>query len=86
VKLKFTGRAWADYGWWQTQDRKIVKRINELIKDIERNGHAGIGKPEALRNNYQGWWSRRISEEHRLIYKIVDDEIWILSCRLHYGR
>ena len=82
--------AWADYLYWQTQDRRVVKRINELIKDIARgaaNGtpHEWIGKPEALKHGLHGYWSRRITDEHRLIYKVAGDEIRIAACRYHYG-
>ena len=76
--------AWKDYIYWQTEDRKILKRINQLVKDIERSPYNGIGKPEALKHNFQGWWSRRIDETNRLVYRIVDDSIEIASCRLHY--
>jgi toxin YoeB len=78
--------AWDDYLWWQVQDRKVMKRINDLIKDIDRNGNEGIGKPEPLKHGFQGYWSRRINDEHRLIYKIKDDEIRIAACRYHYGK
>ena len=81
----FDDSAWSDYLWWQVQDRKVLKRINLLIKDVERNGNEGIGKPEALRHQFSGWWSRRITDEHRLVYKLTDDSIVIASCRYHYG-
>lgn len=77
--------AWDDYLWWQTQDRKTLKRINVLIKDIARNGNEGIGKPEALKHGLSGYWSRRITDEHRLVYQLVGDEIRIAACRYHYG-
>ena len=77
--------SWADYEWWQTQDRKIVKRINALLRDIARTGNEGIGKPEPLKHGFQGYWSRRITDEHRLIYKVDGDEIRIAACRYHYG-
>lgn len=77
--------AWADYEWWQTQDHRIVTRINALLKDIARSPDAGIGKPELLKHGFQGYWSRRITDEHRLIYKVVDDEVRIAACRYHYG-
>jgi toxin YoeB len=77
--------AWDDYLWWQTQDRKIFKRINTLIKDIERRGNKGIGKPETLKHGFEGYWSRRISDEHRLVYKNTEDEIRVAACRYHYG-
>ena len=78
--------AWADYVWWQAQDRKVLKRINQLIADVQRNGNEGIGKPEPLKHGFQGYWSRRITDEHRLVYKIADDEIRIAACRYHYER
>lgn len=77
--------AWEDYVYWQTQDKKTLKRINSLIKDIDRNGYAGIGKPEPLIGNWSGYWSRRIDEKNRLVYKIVGDTIRIAQCRTHYG-
>ncbi|MGO4955743.1 Txe/YoeB family addiction module toxin [Luteococcus sp. Sow4_B9] len=78
--------AWEDYLWWQTEDRRTLRRINQLIKDIARNGNEGIGKPEALKHGLSGYWSRRISDEHRLVYKVVGEEIRIAACRYHYGR
>lgn len=78
--------AWADYLYWQTQDKKTLKRINELIKDIERNGNLGIGKPEPLKGNLSGLWSRRIDEYNRLVYRIREDMFEIVSCRNHYGK
>ena len=83
-RISFEGRGFEDYLYWQTTDKKLLKRINLLIKDIERNGYDGIGKPEALKHDYQGYWSRRIDEEHRLIYKIDGDTIHIVACRFHY--
>lgn len=78
--------AWDDYLWWQTEDRRTLKRINLLIQDIARNGNEGIGKPEALKHGMSGYWSRRITDEHRLVYKVVGDEVRVASCRYHYGR
>lgn len=80
----FTTIGWEDYCYWQTNDKKILKKVNELIKDIERNGNEGIGKPEPLKYDLDGYWSRRISPEHRLIYKIDTENIYILQCRGHY--
>ena len=80
----FTDRAWEDYLYWQSQDKKTLKRINQLLQDIDRNGHEGIGKPEALRNELSGWWSRRIDSCHRLVYRIESDKIIIAQCRAHY--
>ena len=86
MRLVFSGQAWEDYLWWQAQDRRVLKRINTLIEDVARNGNEGIGKPEALRHDFAGYWSRRITDEHRLVYKLVDTEIRIAACRYHYGR
>ncbi|MGW1813970.1 Txe/YoeB family addiction module toxin [Streptomyces sp. NPDC002125] len=86
MKLVWHESAWVDYVWWQTQDRKVLKRINALLQDIDRNGNEGIGKPEPLRHDFHGYWSRRISDEHRLIYRVIEDEVRIVSCRYHYGR
>ena len=78
--------AWADYLYWQSQDKKTLKRINQLIQDIERNGVlTGLGKPEALRGNLQGEYSRRIDDVNRLVYHMEDGRIYILYCRGHYG-
>ena len=75
----FSDDSWADYLYWQTQDKKTLKRINSLLQDIERNGHNGIGNPELLKR-LSGYWSRRINEKDRLVYKIVDGAIWIAQC------
>ena len=82
----FSDNAWEEYTSWLTEDRKILKRINELQKDIERNGHKGLGKPEPLKHNFTGYWSRRITDEHRLIYSIDENNINIISCRYHYKK
>jgi len=76
--------AWADYLYWQTQDKKTLKRINQLIKDIERNPHEGIGKPEPLKGNLSGFWSRRIDEQNRLVYRIQGEDCQIAQCKGHY--
>ena len=81
----FTDNAWKDYIYWETEDKKTLKRINRLIDDISRNGNHGLGKPELLSGDLAGFWSRRINDKDRLIYKIRDNEIIILSCRYHYG-
>lgn len=80
----WTDAAWDDYMYWHGQDKKTVKRINMLINDIDRNPFDGIGKPEPLKHNYQGYWSRRIDEVNRLVYQINDGNIYIFSCRYHY--
>lgn len=77
--------AWEDYLYWQMQDKNILKRINQLVKDISRNPFEGIGKPEPLRGKLSGFWSRRIDEEHRLVYAMEDNAILIFSCRGHYN-
>lgn len=84
--LVWNEAAWEDYLWWQTEDRRTLKRINQLITDIVRNGNEGIGKPEALNPGLSGYWSRRITDEHRLVYKVAGDEVRIAACRYHYGR
>jgi toxin YoeB len=86
VKLVWDPNACEDYLWWQAQDRRVLKRINQLIRDVIRNRNEGIGKPEPLKHDFAGYWSRRITEEHRLVYKIAEDEIRIAACRHHYGR
>jgi toxin YoeB len=81
----WSDKAWEDYLYWQTQDKKTLKRINKLIKDIDRNEYEGIGKPEPLGENYYGFWSRRIDEKNRLVYRIKKNNIEIAQCRTHYG-
>lgn len=76
--------AWDDYMYWQTKDKKTLRRINQLIKDIERNGNEGIGKPEPLKKNLSGWWSRRIDSKNRIVYRINNDKIEIAQCESHY--
>ena len=82
--ITFSDESWNDYVYWQKTDKKILKRINMLIKDIQRNPFEGIGKPESLKHQFQGCWSRRIDKEHRLVYEITDSSIRIVSCRFHY--
>ncbi|MCU0351924.1 MAG: Txe/YoeB family addiction module toxin [Flavobacterium sp.] len=84
MKFVFTELSWEDYLYWQKNDKQKIKRINELLKDISRHPYEGIGKPEPLKFNYSGFWSRRIDEEHRLIYRVVDDEVQIAKCKFHY--
>ena len=84
MKFVFTELSWEDYCYWQKNDKQKMKRINERLKDISRNPFEGIGKPEPLKFNYAGFWSRRIDEEHKLIYRVIDDEIQIVKCRFHY--
>ena len=84
MELVWQNNAWEDYCYWQKQDKKILERVNELIKDCLRSPFKGIGKPEPLKGNYAGCWSRRITQEHRLIYKINERRLHILQCRYHY--
>ena len=84
MKLTFTEAGWADYLWFQEVDKKLLKRINTLIKEIQRSPFEGIGKPEPLKANLSGYWSRRINTEHRLVYKVTEDNITIVACRFHY--
>jgi toxin YoeB len=84
MRLVFVDESWEDYLYWQKIDKKILSRINKLIKEIVRHPFEGIGKPEPLKHKYSGLWSRRIDGEHRLIYQVKDDEIRIIKCRFHY--
>jgi toxin YoeB len=84
VKLLFAEEAWEDYLYWQKQDRKMVERINKLIQEIQRNPHGGIGKPEPLKHALAGFWSRRITDEHRVVYKVEGDALLIAQLRYHY--
>jgi len=85
MNLIWSERSWADYLYWQKTDKKMTKKINELLRDVKRSPFEGIGKPEPLRHELQGCWSRRINDEHRLVYKPYDDAIAIVSCRYYYG-
>lgn len=84
LNLKFTDEAWDSYIYWQTQDKKTLKRINNLIKDARRNPFAGIGKPEPLLYNLSGCWSRRIDDKNRVVYEVIDNELLVVSSRHHY--
>lgn len=84
MKYIFAEQAWEDYLYWQKTDRKILERINTLIKEIARQPFSGIGKPEPLKNALAGYWSRRINDEHRIVYKIVDGSLFIAQLRYHY--
>jgi toxin YoeB len=84
MKISFTDESWEDYLYWQKTDKSILKKINDLIKDISRDPFDGIGKPEPLRFQLKGCWSRRIDQEHRLVYEYVNKEIRIIACRFHY--
>lgn len=80
----WTEIGWSDYEYWQEQDKKTLKRINSLIKDIKRNSYIGLGKPEPLKHDFQGFWSRRIDDTNRLVYKIEENTLIIVQCRSHY--
>ena len=82
--LRFTDQCWNDNLYWQDQDKRTLKRINVLIKDAQRNPFSGIGKPEPLKGNLTGCWSRRIDETNRLVYRVDEDALTIISCRYHY--
>jgi len=84
MKILFSLKAWDDYLYWLEVDKKTTRKINALIKDISRTPYEGIGKPEPLRHGLAGYWSRRIDEEHRLVYKVEDDTLKILQARYHY--
>lgn len=84
MKYVFVDESWEDYLYWQNTDKKKLRKINELLKDIARNPFDGTGKPEPLKHKYSGFWSRRIDDEHRLIYKYEDNEVQIAKCRFHY--
>ena len=85
MRLLWEETAWEDYLYWQTQDKKTMKRINALIKDMQRNLFEGIGKPEPLKGNCNGWWSRRIDEKNRIVYREKDGVVIIASCKGHYN-
>lgn len=84
-RLTWTAAAWSDYVWWQGQDRKALKRINLLLQDTLRQPFEGLGKPEALRENLSGFWSRRIDDVHRLVYTVDGSDVVVIACRYHYG-
>lgn len=84
MKLVFADEAWDDYLYWQKQDRKTLDRINKLIQEITRDPFVGVGKPEPLKHALSGWWSRRISDEHRIVYRLEGDQLWIAQLRFHY--
>ena len=86
MKLTFSSAAWADYLYWQSADKKILKRINTLVKDISCYPYKDLGKPEQLKHGLMGYWSRRINDEHRIIYKVQNDMLFIAQLRYHYGK
>jgi toxin YoeB len=83
-KLTFSDEAWDDYLYWQDTDRSMLRRINQLIKDVRRSPYEGIGKPEALKHQLAGWWSRRIDSEHRFVYRVTEQAVEISNLRNHY--
>ena len=84
MKLVFAEQAWEDYLYWQEHDRKLLERVNLLIRETSRTPFTGIGKPEPLRGSLAGWWSRRINREHRFVYRLSGDSLLIAQCRYHY--
>lgn len=84
MEIKFLNNAWEDYLYWQKIDKKVLKKLNLLIKECQRHPFEGTGKPEQLRENLSGWWSRRITGEHRIVYKIDGNDLIILQCKKHY--
>lgn len=82
--IKFTEKAFEEYLYWQLQDRKTLKRINSILKDISRNPYEGIGKPEGLKGNLSGYWSRRIDDKNRLVYRVKNEQIEVYQCKNHY--
>ncbi len=84
MKLVFSEQPWADYLYWQKQDKRTLERINKLIQEVMRHPTEGIGKPEPLKHALAGWWSRRINDEHRMVYKLEGNALWIAQLRYHY--
>ncbi len=84
MRIVFAAQAWEDYLYWQAHDRKVLDRLNALIKESSRTPFTGTGKPEPLRGDLSGWWSRRITQEHRLVYRPKDGDLQIAQCRYHY--
>lgn len=84
MRLIWLPNGWKDYVYWQENDRKILQRVKELIRDALRHPFSGIGKPESLKNSLNGWWSRRMTQEHRLIYRVEGESLLIMQCRFHY--
>ena len=86
MRYVFLSRGWEDYSHWIETDRRMLRRLNRIIEDCARSPFAGIGKPEPLMGDYAGWWSRRIDGEHRLVYRVVGDDLLIAQCRYHYHK
>ena len=85
MQILWDERGWEEYLWWQSQDKKTLRKINALIKDMQRFPYEGIGKPEQLSGNLSGWWSRRIDDDNRIVYKVMDGNLVIANCKSHYG-
>ena len=83
--ISFVEKSWEEYNFWQTEDKKVFKKIQRLIKETIRDPFGGIGKPKPLKNNLNGYWSKRITDEHRLVYKVEQNQLIIISCRYHYN-
>ena len=86
MNVAFLSQGWEDYLHWQTTDKQVLRKLNALIKECQRTPYGGSGRPEPLRYELSGWWSRRISDEHRLVYRVTDDALEIAQCRFHYDR
>ena len=86
MNVYWADAAWEDYLWWRRKDQQLFKRVNRFIPDIHKDPFRGIGKPEPLKHEWSGYWSRRINEEHRLVYKVTQGQIFIAACRYHYGK
>lgn len=86
MRIVFSSNAWDDYTSWLKQDKRMLRKINDLIKDIQRNPHSGLGKPEPLKYDLAGYWSRRIDHEHRLVYQVMGEDLRIISCKYHYDK
>jgi len=84
MTLSFSDDAWDDYLYWQSKDKRVLKKLNKLIKEIQRSPFEGLGEPEPLKYNWSGYWSRRITIEHRIVYKVTEDAVLIAQCRYHY--
>jgi toxin YoeB len=84
INITFTNKAWGEYCYWQVQDKKTLKKINMILADIQRNNFVGVGKPEPLKNDFAGYWSRRIDSSNRLIYRINNNQIEVIQCKGHY--
>jgi len=86
IRITFSKIAWEEYVSWQSEDKKVLQKINDLIKDIQRHPFEGLGKPEPLKFDLAGLWSRRIEREHRLVYQVIDEELFVYSCKYHYDK